>query len=336
MADKTPDFRTIVAAYIVFSICAVSALAQIVICPKCGYENTAGAETCRHCGAELPGAGSSGGGRDAEAGVRPSRAFLDVEVVEREARSGVKHLNSGDVYMARLLLRNATALNMLTPAGAGEDVAGVMLKKLRESEIKAGLLGKESRLSGSMLGRVRENMARAAKRFTMLQRSKKFVPVGGAWIPSNIERDLSTRQAVLLKRSIADFCFACGGVGRVKCPTCGGRGTVKCPNPECREGTVRVAVQGQLTKSKLINTRKCPVCNGTGTVSCEECNGIGTILCAKCRGTGERPLCDKCGGQGYLKCPKCSGTGVEDGEVCEECGGEGIVVCTSCNGDGRE
>ena len=36
-------------------LCALSALAAMLICPQCGYENPEGAQVCVHCGAPFPG-----------------------------------------------------------------------------------------------------------------------------------------------------------------------------------------------------------------------------------------------------------------------------------------
>lgn len=179
-------------------------------------------------------------------------------------------------------------------------------------------------------------MGRARKLYNMIQGGRKFVSIGRAWIPHQIEGKLSIKQTVLLKKALAAPCPYCAGLGRVQCHKCKGTGKIKCPNRKCVNGMVTVEKIGSLVKTSIKHTEKCRICGGRGWMECPECKGVGSVLCEKCNGTGERQFCSKCGGTGLIICSRCHGSGVYKEEVCPYCRGEGVIECSSCHGDGRK
>jgi len=179
------------------------------------------------------------------------------------------------------------------------------------------------------------NRGRAVSLYTILQQGRKFTRVGGAWVPWEIEKKLSVRQNVMLKRAMAEPCSECMGFGCIDCDKCDGTGDVKCSNSKCISGMVEVKKSGMLLPG-LTHTEKCKICGGRGIIACSKCKGKGNILCDKCNGTGERPVCTKCGGQGLMTCSRCKGLGVYKKQVCPDCKGDGTAICSSCNGDGMK
>lgn len=170
-----------------------------------------------------------------------------------------------------------------------------------------------------------------------MQRSRKYVPVGNAWVPADIEPDLGVRQKAMLMRATASPCEECAGFGKVDCRKCDGEGRIKCTNKDCHKGRVPLEEDDKKVKRLQSDNKKiCPVCHGRGTLRCEECDGEGAVLCPRCDGTGEQDICRKCSGQGYVECRRCKGTGRYKDGVCASCGGEGVELCSSCGGDGRK
>lgn len=300
--------------------------------------------------------------------------FLKPGVVEEEIKRAQAASATGDVEVARAFLRNATALDMLTnPAvkndrgarivellkgmdkvlsgvartcpvcnGTGKSTMRVVSLKGEESfQVVHGRhcqkCGGSGKITGAMTADERKFAAgRAVSQVSTLQKSRKYVPIGGAWIPMEIEAKLSTRQMVLLRRTAPPLCPTCLGSGRSNCLACQGAGEIKCTNPKCVEGMTQVAVVGSLTKTTITRTEKCKVCGGAGVIACATCTGAGSVVCKDCGGSGELPQCKKCSGQGFITCARCHGTGTQKNGVCSACGGEGIALCSSCNGDGRK
>lgn len=362
---------------------AATVVAGFVICPKCGYENDDAREACTHCRGDLPGARQAQAAPPAEkpdpepgplSANLDAKGHLDPRFVERELQMAVEQFRERNVEMARFLLRNAAALDLLTDPHAPSKHSQQIVKMLKQcdtwgssvkrrcgacnggGQAQARMLGLDGRVeyrdvsgracgeckgsgfvrAASTVGERKYSIGRAMNRYTTIQQGKKFVPIGGAWVPGDIERELSVRQTVQLKRSCPTPCRQCMGVGREDCDECKARGMVKCTNKECQNGMVRVVKEGSLVKATVSRTEKCKVCRGRALVGCEECVGKGSILCTKCSGTGERQLCPKCGGQGLAACRRCGGSGNYKGLPCPTCGGQGMSVCSSCSGDGRE
>jgi hypothetical protein len=300
--------------------------------------------------------------------------FLSPHMIEEEIRQADRYVATGEVAVARLFFRNAIAMDLLTnPAKPNDQTARIVefLKKMekegprsRHSCSVCGGTGKGKMRVASLKGDVSYQdipgkscaqcggsgfvngpttmdewkfaAGRAAAQYAALQQSRKYVAVGGAWVPLDVEAKLSQRQIVLLRRASPPPCSVCMGCGRVDCVVCHGVGEIKCANKKCVQGIVTVETKTDLTKSTVSRSEKCKECHGKGMISCSECRGVGNLLCQSCNGAGELPLCKKCSGQGSSPCTRCHGAGVQKGAPCPTCGGEGIAICSMCNGDGRK
>jgi len=332
------------------------------VCSQCGYELDGTANVCSHCGDAAADGPTETSGRTDRLG------FLEPRVVEDETDLARQMLKKGDREVARYLLRNALALDLLTdPARAGERSKAI-LKTMRAA---GGTGGEDERTcpickgsglrtvnradpmargqtvmemyeascpkcdgSGSItrsesLDERRFRMGRAWRRYTTLQQSRKFAAVGRAWLPADLKPRLTVRQVAVLKQTVAAACEECAGAGRLACKKCKSKGELKCANRGCVNGVINRKTSDQAAGEK------CNVCGGSGTLACVDCGGSGDIVCKDCDGTGERSPCAKCGGEGVSECRRCKGTGEDRGETCLECAGEGVVQCSSCNGDGR-
>jgi len=196
--------------------------------------------------------------------------------------------------------------------------------------------GKGYVLRPRSMSELRYSSGRALARYTVHQRSRRFVPVGNAWVPAALVSDLTPIQRARLMRSTASPCEECLGFGRVDCEECNGKGLMPCPNRDCENGTVEVEQEGRLVRQTLKKREPCAVCNGSGFVDCAECRGLGSVVCDACGGTGQREACRSCSGQGVETCSRCKGAGRDGDGPCPECGETGMVLCHTCGGDGRK
>ena len=294
-------------------------------------------------------------------------------LIEGEIERGRQHYHEGETDVALLYFENAAALNLLGEPGSeaarGKQLVGAM-ERCREREqrsrvkcTKCGGSGKGTMemtsLSGEVVARetagrtcsnckgrgfvlrglgideVKRRLARSAERYRMLQQARKYIPVGGAWIPQELEDKLSVRQTASLRRSTAGPCPDCMGLGEEDCEECHGTGALECPNDDCQNGKVRVESEGTLSRLRVHRTEPCKTCDAKGKVACQDCKGRGSVLCGECGGTGDRVECRRCGAQGFSACRRCNGAGRYKDADCAACGGHGVVLCSSCNGDGR-
>lgn len=360
-------------------ICIAIYAEQVIICPKCGYENPETAKACNHCDAKLPEKEQietihkKSFNTDLWVGSKPGH--LNPQVVEDEISIGKEWMSKAETDVAYFFFRNALALNLLTDAESGKTF-GEQIVELINKCSSAGVTkkvpcdtcsgtGKGTAKFVSMKGEVSymetpgrpceacggtgyliksisvtdkmQTLGRAKNKFTTLQKGRRFIQMGEAWIPIGLEQFLTIHQQVALRRAVAASCAKCMGIGKVECPECKGTGTIKCTNPQCRNGIVEVESGGGLgSKTKLTRKEKCPVCKGKAMINCLKCSGIGSILCPVCNSTGERAVCSTCGGQGLIQCTKCKGSGTIRNVPCEACRGIGVVICNKCNGDGRQ
>ena len=330
-----------------------------------------------HCKAKLPESG--GGGKEPvepvkEPAARKGVGFVDGRVIDVEVSLGDKYRKNGKRAVARLIYRNAAALDMLTDPEEGNKRVTTITESIKKTATLTksfkrkcpvcGGSGKALMLSQDFVGKTtyREvfgrackncygtgaalgvgtvaertaDLGRAMKEYVRLQKGRKFAPVGEAWIPISLEGKLSDREKALLMRTVAAPCRRCIGLARADCRKCKGTGRQECEAPGCVKGMVESEMRGGLMKSGVRSRRKYKVCDGKGTVACATCRGLGNVLCSECRGTGERAPCAKCAGQGTALCRRCKGAGMYKGAECTECRGGGHVLCGSCNGDGRE
>jgi len=300
--------------------------------------------------------------------------YVSTDVVEDEIRVAQKQFEAGDLEVANLFARNAAALEFLANPAEKGDRAERIAEVRRKTETggmklsrkcpacggtgktymeSSGLDGKQTNIeiagrscktcggSGNVMKSAtmderKFRLGRAMKQYNADQHGRKYVAVGGAWIPVELEGKLSQKQMIRLKGAIAAPCADCMGLGRIDCTKCKGQGEIKCTVKGCVGGKVEVEEAGKIVKDKMKRMIKCRICNGTGFVPCVDCRGIGNTVCKKCNGSGERPSCVKCGGRGLIACKRCQGNGSVKDIVCADCKGEGYQECTACNGDGKK
>lgn len=388
MKQRSP---VLIALFLCAALFVPAALAELLLCPECGYENPDGSRACTHCRAALPDRGreqTEAAGSDAAEGEdrRPEETagehetdllseegFLSLRVVRDEVREAGRYQEQGEYEVARLFYRNASALNLLTDPGSGGRLSSSLVEAIRRCETPGGRAarkcpqcdgtGKRMMMTTSTTGEVeyREvygqhcprcrgagtvlkpatcserlyRRGRAVNTVKLLQQARKFVPVGEAWVPAELESRLTLQQEVTLRRALAAPCAECGGLGRTDCRHCEGTAAAACPNGDCVNGKVEVTATDRLVRTALTRLEKCEVCDGKAEVACDKCGGKGSFVCRKCNGSGEREACGKCGGRGLSSCGRCKGTGSYRDDICPYCKGAGETLCTSCNGDGR-
>jgi hypothetical protein len=309
---------------------------------------------------------------DSEGAAKAARHILSGVVVDQEVRMGRQYIATNQTDIAKLFLLNALAMDMIA-ADKAPARANVIAELLKKCELHGGkVLAKCSACEGTgrrimratrfsgeavnvsvggmpcphcggsgfvrrdgTVGDLKLAMGRAAGRYRVLQQSRRFTEVGGAWVPADIAERLSLRDRVSLRRTLATPCENCLGIAQTECPACSGSGRAKCSNKKCVGGKIAVPSEKHLGRT-LEQNRKCGVCGGTGIVPCEKCRGSGAVLCRVCNGSGERPECRRCGGEGLLACRTCGGAGEVKAISCRTCGGDGELVCASCQGDGRK
>lgn len=379
MTEYWYKWMKIVVNVMVMAICIAIYAEQVIICPKCGYENPETEKICHHCEAKLPAKEEvetiqeKSSNTNLWIGSKPGH--LNPQIVEDEISVGKQWMSKNETDVAYFFFRNALALNLLTDAESGKmfgkQIVGLInkcssvgaTKKITcdtcdgtgkgtvkfvsmKGEVSymetpghpcevcggTGYLIKSISVTEKMLA-----LGRAKNKFTTLQKGRRFIQTGEAWIPIGLEQFLTMYQQVALLRAVAAPCTKCMGIGKIECTECKGTGMIKCTNPKCRNGMVEVETGGGLSsKTKLTRKEKCPVCKGKGMINCPKCSGDGSILCPLCNGTGERAVCSTCGGQGLIQCTKCRGTGIIRNISCDACKGTGVVICNKCNGDGRQ
>jgi len=352
--------------------------AGLNICPRCGHEAEKTTAECTHCGSSLPDAQAAPETTPEQPGDRGHTfadngelEYLATEVVDEEIDLARTHLGSNNDELARLLLRNAAALDRLTdPAEDGGRPARI-LHLLEECKSRPGTVkshcrtcggsgrrvirrtgstgevtfsevpgkscpdcgGKGFRLDRGTVADRKLGRGSAMRDYALLQRGRKLAPFGNAWCPHDVAEHLSVRQVAGLRRAVASPCGDCLGFCREDCSVCRGTGRVPCTNRRCVEGSVTERTKSKLNPERV---RRCTTCGAKGNVSCRRCVGRGSMLCEECNGTGERAPCAKCGGGGLAACRRCRGTGTYRDAECRVCAGETVAVCSSCNGDGRK
>lgn len=347
---------------------ALTALSALVVCPKCGYEQPAGAMKCSHCGAALPKTETVI--KKTTAPIKPTWTIA----ADEDWKKATEAASQNKLWLAWFYARNAYALNVIAE-NAHSDRATTLIsltenleKQLRAAttpcpsclgtghtnvHIKASsgreqIIHSETTICSRCNGTktlpvvVRAdvlNHARAQikREYDALQKDRGWNAIENVWLPPDLARDLTLRERVQLLHALGSPCLDCAGMGNSACTKCDGAGWVKCSNMECVAGTM-----------------PCPDCNGTGkpnlkaaraatttTTSsryvsagmyCQTCSGTGRVTCRICKGQASL-VCPTCNGRAVLVCKTCNGNG--QNPICTVCKGDGTMPCNQCRGTGK-
>jgi len=352
----------------------------IFTCPKCGYEQSPEVAVCTHCGEVLKKDQHVVPQQVAD----PVEADAGPAVVVREdMRLAKLYYEKENNWLAWHHLRNAQALDALAeerrliePAWLAEITHSLetrvqfgqrrcpICKGSGRREVQIHQMDNTYRVFSpensacpicQRLGVVKTrktvqellfDRAQARKQFEAAQQSRGLVEVVGMWLPRGLDKQLSVKQKVAMKRAFGLPCNDCVGVGFQACEKCSGLGYTKCANKDCVMGMQKMTdSKTQRVRKKLElgspswgtpTTETCEVCRGKAIVPCEKCDGKAAFVCKTCSGAGQSPICTKCNGQGLVVCSSCKGSGEYRGVKCTGCLGEGSIVCTSCNGTGHK
>lgn len=335
------------------------------LCPKCGYENTDGAALCSHCNASLPSVDAPKTEPSKESGGKLQ--MVDIKTIEAETKLAEECMGKGDLDLAGLVLRNASALNVLTEQAnldARSQYIANLQKRLetlqasaRRTCVACGGTGKRAGGSAGAAGASapcvrcsgmgqmkgagkpserKSRIAKAIEAFKDLEQGRSYLSEGNVWVPRDVSERLTIPQRALLRRAAPVPCSNCLGLGVLDCTICRGLGESKCTVTGCVGGKVVVEEYDSLTRGKLKKVFECRTCGGKGSILCAECHGSGAATCAACSGSGQRATCPDCDGQGYGNCKRCKGTGSVTGGKCPDCRGETVSLCATCRGDGRK
>ncbi len=344
--------RVTVAVVLCFSLAAVA----LTICGSCGHEadpDSGGA--CPHCRAPLA-VSVPPVTAPAPAAASPAGASIGAsarELAAEDIADARRLYEAGDREVARLLCRNALALNLLTEAGPARELrAGQIMEMIEACERHEPMVRTVCPLCGGRNSNCRRcggagvlrrpqtinerkfERGQALQRYRVQQQGRTRVAMGGAWVPAAFSEALSVKEGVVLRRASAPGCRTCSGLGRIDCRTCSGLGTVDCRGAGCEGGVVTAQRDGLGGSSGFAVRSACQVCHGMAVTACGTCSGAGSMLCTACNGSGLPDACTRCGGDGLSACSRCRGSGDYRNAPCAVCSGGGVDLCRSCNGTG--
>ena len=342
-----------VLGFVAVLIAAVVLAADIVICPKCGYENDGDAAACTHCRAGLGGSGkvndhTDGPNAKGSSGADAESFLVDIEHVEKDLLAARKLLSKGENAIALLFVKNAEALNRLADSDDRELLRGRLaqfheLCETKETTIEVscrecGGSGKRMIKSTNLQGEVVEREA---------FRSPCRLCEGKGVIMRK-----ASMEDLVLKRGLAIKAYS--KARKLKNYVRVGNAWI----PESIEGKLSIK---QVAVLKTFLAAPCGLCMGFGKLDCSKCKGTGEVKCTnrKCkngmvrstsRGSmGNSSLtmgkkcsvckgktvirCIKCKGRSTVVCKKCKGAG--ERVFCEACDGRGYAECAKCDGTGK-
>ena len=331
-------------------------LADIAICPSCGYEVPEGSGVCDHCNARLPDNEDDGGSVqnreevEEEEDAGREEFFIEAETVLAESRAGDVYLKKGMPWTAGLFYRNALALNMLAGSEDSQKSRRArnltrslngcwkLWKAFRRKCPVCGGSGKAKMLTTSLDGKTSytEVHGRACRNC----RGKGFILSVGTDSERKSARNAAFNEYVKVQKN---------------------RGYVQSHSAWMPSNAQKSLFLRQGVALRRVLAERCPACMGFGKVDCAACGGTGRVKCrapgcvdgmiekriksslmdsgltqrTKCRTCGGRGTvsCGNCGGKGSVVCGKCNGTG--DRPECGSCDGRGTLACSRCKGAGK-
>jgi len=370
MIRKSDGMFRISAWLIIAVLCVTVCLAEVIICPKCGYECKEGDVKCSHCGQVLPGAADSNPEPDGDQieDLTPDQGdkesdqdsnFLNPKHVMEEFKLGIKYFNKDTkddplaeewapfhTELSYLFFKNASALIQLTdPSKDSGELHEKLMQYIKKCEgvTKYGLsicpvcqgtgnkIIKSINLSSEEEGTYRAVPGTKCEKCRGTGYLKVIAPL------SEIQRRIG--------RAMNFYRMKQQGRRHVSV------GDAWVPWEIAEKLTVR-----QKAAVKRTAATACKSCFGTGRIACTKCSGLGEIKCDACvngrvpvkvednrLGGNQTEMCQKCMGKGTIPCETCSGTGgvicsACDGSgqppLCTKCDGSGIVTCRKCKGSG--
>ena len=348
-------FNRITALFLaLISMGCVCALAALLICSKCGYENDPGSRFCSHCGAALVGGAEvnpsdtvnppAGAPETAGAPILVSAAL-----VEGELKAATDQLDKRNGWLVLFYCENAVALNTIAKTGKDVNERVLLLHGKCEAAVKSSV--KECRVCDGVGSLVKQSSSMSVEGRSRNQAAVKEVcPAchGTGIVPGSAGLDaLKHGYDVALKQ------YAIMREGARWVPV----GNAWIPlSLDCKLNYRQVATLKRLTGSR------CQECVGTGQTSCSKCDGAGRLKCPNHNciggfvtkklddklGAEDRVIsvrCSTCDGRGSIKCSACDGDGSLTCKICrgrgklpicQHCDGEGLVQCSTCDGTGMQ
>lgn len=326
------------------------AVANWLICGKCGHENDEDSRFCSHCGGSLADAqevtteGADKPPLEVEPEIDEPEPGVSIEgpVIEAELEEASKFLQKHNGWLAKLFCENAMALNML--ADDGETRSEKILKMLLNCDRAVRRTGKTCPDCGGTgrLGRKMDSVTTSGATVEMALPDASCSMCGGTgrMVGANALSVIKEqRNAAIKDYTILRTSRRWVSVGRAWIP----------PEYDRKLGVRQTCILKRTTGAMCedclgLGRSGCTGCNGTGAVKCGEegCeNGMIVKQAAGLGGNGDqawrkehvmRSKCPRCGGRGLEPCPDCRGRG---SVACETCGGTGMrAVCRKCDGQG--
>ena len=345
----------ILCLFLVFMV--VGASGALLICQRCGHENTQGVAACTHCATPFPVRDTpSQASSDVEEDEAAGNGYLPQEIPEREIAEGQKYLLERQYDVARFFFLNALALEAATdPAIDHRQRTDAVLGMIRSAEQASSIIRKacpfcagsgqrqiafEGLRSGGTGATIRSDRAISVEGGSSV-RCTHCDGTGVVFAEGTIEERKFARNAAASAYGVYQRARRYEPLGGAWVP----------PNVI---DTLSVRQKARVMRSIVL---PCRSCGGFGRSDCRHCNGLGHRPCSRCNG-GRVPVvlarervqrlgadrtqeCDTCEGVGTLACGSCQAEGTiackacegsGEADLCRACTARGYVTCNRCRG----
>ena len=195
------------------------------------------------------------------------------------------YVRTGDVVVARLLFKNAMALDRITDPTVESKRADRIRRAIEQcDEAVCNVTGKcplcngtgnrtmvtvnmsGATVSQTVLGKsclmckgtghvqkfatqdeLKPELGVGAQRYNLIQQARKYASIGNAWLPMYLENKLSIKEVALLKGASASPCDNCLGFCFIACSNCKGVGKIRCPC--CNNGMMKTSGTNNTVKT---------------------------------------------------------------------------------------